>query len=211
MIETFRWKTRQGRADAAQRRRKLEEGGAEPRSDWTAEGAGPALTCRGGKREAALASPASFRPLASPEHGGRGSPWDVTRGGATRGSSRRAGAFRSRCLVLWVRGSLVSALGSLSQPVTTRSPGQTGQRPCVCERDSGQRRPLAVFFSSFYPKKGAVLALAFLSPRWERGWCAEWFVFFSFKLVSVFGFVFIFFLPFFLGSVPSGLVSLVPD
>ena len=108
-----------------------------------------------------------------------------------------------------MRGSLVSAPGSLSQSVTPGSPGQTGQRPCVCERDSGQRRPLAVFFSSFYPKKGAVLALAFLSPRGERGWCAEWFVFFSFKLVNVF--VFIFFLPLFLGSVPSGLVSLVPD
>lgn len=165
VIETFRWKTRQGRADAAQRRRKLEEGGAEPRSDWTAEGAGPALTCRGGKREAALASPASFRPLASPEHGGRGSPWDVTRGGATRGSSRRAGAFRSRCLVLWVRGSLVSALGSLSQPVTTRSPGQTGQRPCVCVSGTQGRGVLSLsFFLPFIQRRGQFSRLPSCRP-----------------------------------------------
>lgn len=165
VIETFRWKTRQGRADAAQRRRKLEEGGAEPRSDWTAEGAGPALTCRGGKREAALASPASFRPLACPEPGGRGSPWDVTRGGATRGSSRRAGAFRSRCLVLWVRGSLVSALGSLSQPVTTRSPGQTGQRPCVCVSGTQGRGVLSLsFFLPFIQRRGQFSCLPSCRP-----------------------------------------------
>lgn len=60
---------------------------------------------------------------------------------------------------------------------------------CECEVDSGQRRPLAVFFfSSFYPEEGggSVRTLALLSPRWEPGLCADWFVFFSFKLVSLF-------------------------
>lgn len=116
-------------------------------------------------------------------------PCDVTRGGATRGSCRRAGAFRSRCLGRWVFGGSLSAPGLVSQPNPPRSPGRTGHAPVsVCQRDSGQKRPLATFFSSFYPKKGAALTLAFLSPRWERGWCAEWFVFFSFKLVSAFFF-----------------------
>lgn len=47
---------------------------------------------------------------------------------------------------------------------------------------------LPFFSSSFYPEEGgsSVRTLALRSPRWEPGLCADWFVFFSFKLVSLF-------------------------
>ncbi|TKC50692.1 hypothetical protein EI555_001033 [Monodon monoceros] len=92
-------------------------------------------------------------------------------GGARHGTSQEAGrpggpaGARARSAVgVWYSGCVV--VWFLLR-VRCHSPSLPGAR----DRQGNAR-------------KGAVLALAFLSPRWERGWCAEWFVFFCFKLAQ---------------------------
>ena len=89
---------------------------------------------------------------------------------------------------------MVSALASQSKPVPSLELGTGWARApvcvcvcvCVCVRGLRAEASSRCLFFFLLSKEGAVLTLAFLSPGWERGRGAEWFVFFSFKLVSAF-------------------------
>lgn len=149
-------------------------------------GGGARADSRGGAKEAARASPICTHPFASLPHAapGRSARRWACRGHVTsQGAEHLEGSASARArsaVAVWDAGCaeacsvLLSRCDRRSLP---RSRDGLGARPCVCERDPRQRRPLAVFFSAFYPKKRAVRTLAFLSPTGRGVGVPEWFVF----------------------------------
>uniref|UniRef100_A0A5F9CJQ5 SOSS complex subunit B2 n=1 Tax=Oryctolagus cuniculus TaxID=9986 RepID=A0A5F9CJQ5_RABIT len=125
-------------------------GGAGPRADWRAEGAGPALTAPGGgATEAASASGACSRPLVSPPPRRAGvaagvpALFDVIRGGAARGEQPARGRVPQLLCGTLAAQCLCPALRCCCHsPSLPGARGQTGRAP-VWEWDSGQRSPLS--------------------------------------------------------------------
>lgn len=168
-------KTRMGKTDATQRRRKREEGGVRPRADWMAEEAGPALTALGRTRE----EPGKLRARRSlvsapwlPFSGaGRAGRRACRRRVTSQGEERPegpAGARARSAVGVWDAGCsearFLLRVWYHSPTLPGVRDGQ-GTRPCLCVSGTQDRSVLSLpFFLPFIQRRGQLSRLPSCRP-----------------------------------------------